>query len=324
MNTKRKVFFRADAGSDIGYGHFIRSLALADMLKEDFDCTFFTQSPTEYQKQEAASVCPLISLPANDTRFNLFLQHLNGEEIVVLDNYFYTTDYQRQIKAKGCKLVCIDDMHNTHYVADMVINHAMGIKKEDFSIEDYTQLCLGTQYALLRRPFLDAIKKSAPKSPKSTIERIAICFGGSDPFHLTEKAIEDLSPSPSLQHIDAIVGTHFNSLGKYKDPRIHFHQSISAQEVANIFSSCDLAIVSASSVCLEALACGAMLAVGWYVDNQHEGYEILNATGWVIGLGDLTKISFKPLTSKAITQKPITIHWSDIRQNFINAFNSLE
>ena len=26
---------------------------------------------------------------------------LQGDEIVVLDNYFFTTDYQRAIKAKG-------------------------------------------------------------------------------------------------------------------------------------------------------------------------------------------------------------------------------
>ncbi|MDR1895166.1 MAG: UDP-2,4-diacetamido-2,4,6-trideoxy-beta-L-altropyranose hydrolase, partial [Prevotellaceae bacterium] len=37
---KRKIIFRADAGLNIGYGHFIRSLALADMLKNDFDILF--------------------------------------------------------------------------------------------------------------------------------------------------------------------------------------------------------------------------------------------------------------------------------------------
>ena len=36
----QKIIFRADAGAGIGYGHFIRSLALADMLKNDFDCVF--------------------------------------------------------------------------------------------------------------------------------------------------------------------------------------------------------------------------------------------------------------------------------------------
>jgi len=38
----QKIYLRADASAAIGYGHFIRTLALADMLKDDFDCTFFT------------------------------------------------------------------------------------------------------------------------------------------------------------------------------------------------------------------------------------------------------------------------------------------
>ena len=37
---KQRIYFRADAGREIGYGHFIRTLALADMLKDDFDCVF--------------------------------------------------------------------------------------------------------------------------------------------------------------------------------------------------------------------------------------------------------------------------------------------
>ena len=264
MTTKRKIFFRADAGPTIGYGHFIRTLALADMLKDDFDCVFFTQTPTEYQKKEAADVCSLVELPATDSRLELFLDMLTGDEIVVLDNYFYTTDYQRRIKEKGCQLVCIDDMHNIHYVADLVINHG-NASPEQFSKEPYTQLCLGLDYALLRRPFLEAARKNIDKVKNGTDERIAICFGGSDPLHLTEKALVELLSIPAIQWIDVIVGTHFNAFAQFEDSRIHFHQNISAQEVADIFTACDVAIVSTSSVCIEALACGAKVAAGWYV-----------------------------------------------------------
>ena len=123
MKQKRKIYFRADAGPNIGYGHYIRSLALADMLKQDFDCTMFTQVPTDYQLRECETVCPIVALPDDESKFQKFLEYLKGDEIVVLDNYFYTTDYQRAIKAKGCKLVCIDDIHDKHYVADVVINH---------------------------------------------------------------------------------------------------------------------------------------------------------------------------------------------------------
>ena len=118
----KKIYFRADASATIGYGHFIRTLALADMLKDDFDCTFFTCHPTSYQVSEMEKVCPFVTLQ-EEAHYDEFLSSLQGDEIVVLDNYFFTTDYQRAIKQKGCRLVCVDDMHDKHYVADVVINH---------------------------------------------------------------------------------------------------------------------------------------------------------------------------------------------------------
>lgn len=318
--SKRKIFFRADAGPEIGYGHFIRTLALADMLKDDFDCVFYTQTPTDYQKKEAAAVCPLVELPATDSRLELFLDLLTGNEIVVLDNYFYTTDYQRKIKGKGCQLVCIDDMHNIHYLADLVINHG-NVSPEQFSKEPYTKFCLGLDYALLRRPFLEVARKNIDRVKKGTVERVAICFGGSDPLHLTEKALIELMPITSIQWIDVIVGAHFNAFAQFEDSHIHFRQSISAQEVADIFTACDVAIVSTSSVCIEALACGAKVAAGWYVDNQQEAYINLNSKGWIIGLDYLGKTDFMLAITENKTRSVFSL--PDIKKNFIQAFKSL-
>ena len=89
-DVMQKIYFRADASATIGYGHFIRTLALADMLKDDFDCTFFTCHPTSYQVSEMEKVCPFIPLQ-EETHSADFLSHLQGDEIVVLDNYFFTS-----------------------------------------------------------------------------------------------------------------------------------------------------------------------------------------------------------------------------------------
>ena len=70
------------------------------MLKDDFDCTFFTCHPTSYQVSEMEKVCPFIPLQ-EETHSADFLSHLQGDEIVVLDNYFFTTDYQLAIKQKA-------------------------------------------------------------------------------------------------------------------------------------------------------------------------------------------------------------------------------
>ena len=79
----QKIYLRADASAAIGYGHFIRTLALADMLKDDFDCTFFTCHPTPYQVSEMEKVCPFIPLQ-EESHYDEFLSLLQGDEIVVL------------------------------------------------------------------------------------------------------------------------------------------------------------------------------------------------------------------------------------------------
>lgn len=267
MAEKRKIYFRADAGPEIGYGHYIRSLALADMLKLDFDCTMFTQEPTEYQFQEAKEVCDLVALPADDSRFDKFLSYLTGEEIVVLDNYFYSTEYQQEIKLRGCKLVCIDDMHDKHYVADVVINHSIE-DKSLFDIEPYTQLCLGAQYALLRAPFLIS---------QSTIKSIPwlVCFGGSDPYNITYKIVNVLQQK-GVRDIVAIVGSAYVHRDELlNQDGVEVLCGLSAQEMAEYLSKAENVVCSASTICYEALSQQCNVYAGWYVENQYEFYASL-------------------------------------------------
>ena len=73
--SRKRIYFRADADAQIGYGHFTRTLALADMLREYFDCTFFTQPPSEYQQREAEKICSLVALPSDNSKFEKFLNY---------------------------------------------------------------------------------------------------------------------------------------------------------------------------------------------------------------------------------------------------------
>lgn len=284
MENKRKIFFRADAGAEIGYGHFIRTLALADMLRKDFDCTFFTQTPSEYQQSEAEKVCPLVALPSDDSKFEQFLHYLTGDEIVVLDNYFYTSEYQKQIKAKGCKLVCIDDMHDKHFYADVVINHCI----KDFSvysIEIYTRLFVGREWALLRKPFL-----SNTGDIKRDSKHWVISFGGSDPQNLTLMYVRLLcSMIPECQ-ISLLIGDgylYWDTVEQMENVKIYKRQT--AEQVAKLFRSAGHVVCSASSVCYEALACGCKVHAGYYVNNQMEFYYNLVKNDMISPLGDLLR-----------------------------------
>ena len=235
----KKIYFRADASATIGYGHFVRTLALADMLKDDFDCTFFTCHPTSYQVSEMEKVCPFIPLQ-EETHSADFLSHLQGDEIVVLDNYFFTNDYQRAIKQKGCRLVCVDDMHDKHYVADVVINHTL-TDSGLFDVEPYTKLCLGFDWALLRRPFIEAVNKLCSCAKRT--ESITITFGGVDSFDFTGHYIREAMQLPTVSQITAVVGDAYQpQKPRVRDRRVSYCSNLTAQQMAELFCASDWVI----------------------------------------------------------------------------------
>ena len=283
--TKRKIYFRADASATIGYGHFVRTLALADMLKNDFDCTFFTSSPSAYQIEEMGKVCSHISLN-EETKFEDFINLLEGDEIVVLDNYFYTTEYQKQIKEKGCKLACVDDLHNRHFVCDLILNPAL-LSDSQYDAESYTVMCLGLEYALLRRPFLQQNNMVTKKTGSWLL-----AFGGSDYDNMTEKYLSFLQDDERVKSITVIVGDAYkyhDNLKKYSKASVY--KNLTAEEMSVKMQQAEYAVLPSSTISIEALACGCKIANGYFVDNQIETAEMYKREGYCVGLGDLHKVS---------------------------------
>lgn len=316
-NLKHKVLFRADASAEIGYGHFIRTLALADMLKEEFDCVFCTAEPSPYQIREMQDICPYISL-TEETKFQDFLAYLDGSEIVVLDNYFYTTDYQRQIKAKGCRLVCVDDMHDKHYVADAVVNHGL-TNKNFFDVESYTKLCLGFDYALLRKPFLHAVGGKKEKG------KWLISFGGSDIDNLTVKFASILENCYQVKNMTIVIGDGFKHIDSLKGlSKVAVKRNLTAFQMCDEMKKAEYAVLPSSSVSIEALACGCKIACGYYVDNQKDYFNRMSKDGYIYPLGNLVQWHDDTFVTSILDFNftPV-VDFSKVPGNYINLFHSL-
>jgi UDP-2,4-diacetamido-2,4,6-trideoxy-beta-L-altropyranose hydrolase len=134
-SNKPLLKIRTDGGSDIGLGHVVRCMSLAHMLKNDFSIHFFSLEIPKSFRNEITQNEWKVTVIEKETDF---LNELTGEEIVVLDGYQFDSDYQKEIKSRGSKLVCIDDFHDQHFYADLVINHAPGVKRRIMKVS-YTQ-----------------------------------------------------------------------------------------------------------------------------------------------------------------------------------------
>lgn len=272
----RKVFLRADASDKIGYGHFIRTLALADMLKDEYECIFFTQTPNDFQKKEVCKVCRLVELPEDDSKFDIFLNYLTGKEIVFLDNYFYTSKYEKSVKDKGCKLISIGT-NDRHYYADAVINYTK-LRPADFSAEPYTQFCIGLDWTILRKPFYQEHQEKKGG--------IVICIGGTDQYSYSEKFYDSIKREYP-HYLVKIIATDrigIQRIEGFKQKGVDLLLNQTAEQMANLFSKTAIAVVSASGVALEALSQGTEVIAGTYVDNQVNIYQALNEDGYIWGI----------------------------------------
>lgn len=297
MDQKR-VFFRADGNAKMGLGHVFRSLALVQMLNEDFECYFIIQNPLEALAQNIIKVCKsIIRLEASDDiekeAEGMVENILNPDDIVVLDGYHFRTNYQKIIRDKGCKLVCIDDIHNYHFVADAVINHAPGLNPEDYSVEAYTRLCFGLDFTLLRAPFLEAAKK---EREISAIASLFICFGGSDFKNITLKVLKSVIEKPDLfKSINIVLGGAFSHQEEIdrlirENPKlpVNLYRNLSAKEMVDLMQACQLAIVPASSILYEVIAVKMPVISGFYVDNQVDVYKGFKKLGLIYGINDFS------------------------------------
>lgn len=280
--TRKKVYIWADADSKIGFGHFIRCLALAEMLKDEFDCVYFTKTPSDYQRHEVQKICTLRELPSDDLKFSIFLEGLNGDEIVVLDNYFFTSEYQKNIKNKGCKLVTFGS-NDRHYYADVLLNFT-NLQSASFLTESYTKICLGLEWTLLRTEFY----KKATISISSS--GIVICIGGTDQFCYAEKIAIHIRSSYPGYPIKVIATDRIGEqriLG-FKEKGFELCVNLSAKQMADAFRANNIAILSASGVAVEALSQRCNVIAGYYVDNQINIYNTLVEDNYIWPVGDFS------------------------------------
>ena len=260
------------------------------MLKDDFEITFFCIE---------ISNSMLLELDKNDfTCIQIedeseFLNQLKHGIIAVLDGYHFTLQYQQQVKATGATLVCIDDLHDKEFAADLIINHAPGVKPDHYKAMPFTKYALGLEYVLLRPAFLEAAKQHRQINKAETV---LICFGGSDTKNLTQYCLEVVLGFRGIHKIIVIIGSandNYNNIHEFckKHPKIECYYAIDEYKMLELMQTAAIAIVPASGILMETLATGCEVISGYYVDNQKNIYNGFNAIGAFSDAGDFSGLN---------------------------------
>ncbi len=271
------VVFRADGHAKMGLGHVVRSLAFAEILKNHFDCKFAIKAPSSTLIQQIKLVCSTIwILPDSlgsevEEAAYLVKNYLSGNEILILDGYHFRTQYQRKLKDLGCQIICIDDIHNYHFLADVIINHAGGVTADCYSTGENTQFFLGLKYALLRKEFREAAKeRNYPERGNAVL----ICLGGADPNNDTLDVLKECEQKGIVEKYYIIIGGAYQYRKELEayiatlSKEIILLSSINASEMVRYMKKCTMAVTSPSTISYEYLSVGGELYLKVIADNQ--------------------------------------------------------
>jgi UDP-2,4-diacetamido-2,4,6-trideoxy-beta-L-altropyranose hydrolase len=282
---RTKVFFRADGSSCIGLGHVVRSLALAQILQDHFDCVFLIRHPDSKLKSLIEKICIQILILDDQVTYEEEAKQLyltlepRQKNIIVLDGYHFGTEYQQQLKSFGCYVICIDDIHGCHFMADAVVNHAISAERQCYSVEPFTKCYFGFDYALLRPQFLDYAAQRNPDLFKWN-NNVLICLGGADPNNDLIKVLNTIEQLKSVQYnyhiVVGIAYKFYEELDKFewlKKKNICLYRGLSEADMLRLMKVCSTAICSPSSVAIEYIAVGGLLHLLCIADNQVEFYK---------------------------------------------------
>ncbi|MBF0549489.1 MAG: UDP-2,4-diacetamido-2,4,6-trideoxy-beta-L-altropyranose hydrolase [Deltaproteobacteria bacterium] len=297
MAHLQTIIFRADAGPDIGTGHVMRCLALAQAWLERGGRAVFAMSRRflELESRLTAQGVDFIYLAGEsgsqaEALETACLAQRSGAAWIVIDGYNFGAEYQKQIKDQGGRVLFIDDYgHAAYYYADLVLNqnlHARGELYQNRTPD--TRLLLGCDYILLRHEF--QTWRGWPRDIPAQARNLLITMGGSDPENLTQQVISTLG---ELGLIDwdciAVAGPtnpHYAQLvSAVQASSLSVRLERNVTDMSTLMAWADVAVSAGGTVCWEMAFMGLPNLVMITADNQVEVAQWLHQQGVAVNLG---------------------------------------
>jgi len=310
----KQVIIRADATVEIGSGHLMRCLALAQTLRTaGVAVTFVAACQSKLQKRlqcegfQVALVEHVYPDPADWTITARILQsHPNAW--VVLDGYHFDAAYQESIKTAGHRLLVIDDTAGLNqYFCDILLNQNIHAEQLHYNLSRRdTRLLLGPRYALLRREFLNRMAWAWERKTPDMARKVLVTLGGADSENQTLKVLQALQLS-KIAGLEATIvagstNPHLQSLqAACRQSQPPMHLIYNALNMAELMCGADMAVSAGGSTCWELAFMGLPALVIILAENQRLVAEGLEQTGAAVNLGWYESLSPAKL-SRALKQ----------------------
>lgn len=286
------IWIRADGNPEIGIGHIMRCVSIADEIKQmgqeicfilADECAsgLLQQKGYRYIVLHTAYDCMESEV---DVLKQLIYQH--KPDLLLVDSYNVTEQYFEEIK-DAVKIAYMDDLGDNLYPVNLLINYNVYATDEMYSrAKDCVQrLLLGAKYAPLRDEF-----RTNRRAVAQDVRDVFISTGGSDKYNLAGMMLDFFMQDEELKMLNYhVICGNFNVHEKVLEQKVNNFANINlyknVSNMAEIMKRCDLAISAAGSTLYELAALSIPSIVFSFADNQKKPTEAFEFYGAAVSVG---------------------------------------
>ena len=300
------LYIRADGNTEIGMGHVMRCLSVAEAVAE----TGGQPRPVFITADEGC--CHLITdrgfqsivLDTDYRDMMSELPQLTGllnqeDDVILVDSYQVSEEYYMAL-GQLAKVACLEDMGEP-YPVDLLINYNIygtqlaanyqkpsGGKGQSCHDRYPRQILLGVEYMPLRKAF----QEPSSYLVKDKVTDVTITTGGSDPYFaaaaLMDAFLSDSHLSDQKIHWHVISGP-FNSFAQQLKSRYQTCDKVTVHEnvkdMRSLLLESDIVLSATGSTIYEVSSLGVPMIVFYFAENQRQGAEALEQMTDIVNAG---------------------------------------
>ncbi len=315
------IVFRADASLEIGSGHLMRCLTLADLLRDlgarsMFFCRHLSpQLAGRIERQghglvrltqpaqAAASVHPVAhatwlgtswQADADETARQIAALDRPPDWLVV-DHYALDARWEGVLRGHARAMLVVDDLADRAHDCDVLLDqnlHAAPEARYHGKVGGNCRLLLGPRHALLRPEFAAARQARLASPPQA--ERLLVFMGGVDNGNMTRTVLQGAlalaRPNLHLEVVVAASNPHLEALRSEFDaiPNVAIH--VDVPDLGVRLAAADIAVGAGGGAMLERACLGMPSVTVAIAANQQPGAESLGRCGATLYLGRAAEV----------------------------------
>jgi UDP-2,4-diacetamido-2,4,6-trideoxy-beta-L-altropyranose hydrolase len=312
-----RIAIRVDASTQIGMGHVVRCVTLAEVLrKQSAEVIFICRSQSgdciDWIRDSGFTVLVLPhmaemllhnQLTLEDAVSTQQLLHAHAPfEWLIVDHYEIDHNWESMMREFVRHIMVIDDLANRQHDCDLLLDQNFYLNYErryKGLLPKHCKTCLGPSYVMLREEFYSL--KNHLRQRDGAVKHLMCFYGASDPTGETLKAIPAIQALNNASlHVDVVIGNANPAREQIAAMCIElpgFTYHCQTNRMAELCAQADIAIGAGGSANWERAFLGLPSLVTITADNQTETTHAICSVGGAWLLGEARDIDESAITA---------------------------